>query len=75
MSVCWKCPNCSEETCHTEYIDPRERVLCARCETAFERDQVLCIVCESPNALMRKDSVHYWCLECGHTQTLWSMSA
>lgn len=75
MAVCWKCPRCSSETCHTEYLDPRDPMICLSCTEPFNRTDVLCTICESPNALMRRDSVHYWCLECGHTQTLFTMSA
>jgi hypothetical protein len=75
MAVCWRCPDCTAETCHTEYIDPRDPVSCEACGREFDRGNVLCTVCHSPNALMRRDSIHYWCLECGHTQALWAVSA
>ena len=75
MAVCWKCPSCESETCHVNYIDPRKPVMCDSCLTEFNRTDVLCTVCEAPNALMRRDSLHYWCLTCGHTQSLWSLTA
>jgi hypothetical protein len=75
MPVCWKCPSCNAETCHTDYIDPRRPVSCGVCDAEWNRTDVLCTVCETPNALMRRDSLHYWCLTCGNTQTLMTLSA
>lgn len=75
MPVCWRCPGCQEDTCHTDYIDPREPVSCARCEAVFDRDEVLCVVCDSRSPLSRTDTIHYLCLVCGNRQTLWSESA
>jgi hypothetical protein len=70
--LCWKCPVCDTKVCDSEPISAREPVMCDRCESRFARSDVLCVVCETRNTLVRRDTLHYWCVECGHTQTLWS---
>ena len=75
MAVCWRCPDCLEDTCHTEYIDLRAPVWCVRCKAAVDCAEALCVVCDSPNPLNRRDTIHFTCSVCGNTQRLWSESA
>ena len=75
MAVCWKCPVCDATICGTDPIGRDEPLKCGRCESLFMRADVRCVVCETSSTLIRRDSLHYLCTECGHVQTLWSLSA
>jgi len=41
---------------------------CRHCEKDFAQDETLCPVCDAPNPWARRDSIHYWCRECGTRQ-------
>ena len=75
MAVCWKCPVCDNQVCDTRPVSANEVLSCSRCESQFMRSDTRCIVCDSQDSLVRRDSLHYWCTSCGHMQALWSLSA
>ena len=45
---------------------------CDHCERPFPPHETQCPVCDSLNPWARRDSVHFWCRECGNTQTFYS---
>ena len=67
MAVCWRCPSCSEVSCEDD-VNLSGPVSCDHCQRPFPQDETLCTVCDTPNPWARRDSIHFWCRECGTTQ-------
>jgi hypothetical protein len=72
MAVCWRCPHCSEISCEDDVNSAGHPLACDHCERPSTPDSTQCTVCDAPNPWARRDSVHYWCLQCGNTQTFYS---
>lgn len=68
MAVCWNCPRCGERSCEDDPNASGRPLSCDHCERMFLPAETLCPVCESATPWTRRDSIHYWCRECGHTQ-------
>jgi hypothetical protein len=75
MAICWKCPRCSEISCEEDVNAQGQPLSCDSCERVFLPSETECPVCHSPNPWARRDSVHYWCRTCGHTQMFHSHRA
>lgn len=71
MAVRCKCPQCDGEIVREQPFESG-KLACEQCATDLTLKETRCVVCDETNALARRDSVHYWCLECGFTQTLYS---
>jgi len=67
MAVCWRCPACSEVSCEDD-VNVSGPVSCDHCDRPFPQNETLCPVCDTPNPWIRRDSIHYWCRECGTRQ-------
>ena len=67
MAVCWRCPVCSEISCEDD-VNLSGPVSCDHCARPFQQSETLCTVCDAPNPWTRRDSIHYWCKECGTRQ-------
>lgn len=72
--VCWRCPGCSEVSCEDDVNSQGRPLACDHCERPFIPQETKCPVCDSLNPWARRDSVHFWCRECGNTQTFYSDS-
>ena len=72
MAICWRCPLCTEVSCEDDVNAAGLPLACDHCERAFVPHETLCTVCDTPNPWARRDSVHYWCRECGSMQTFFS---
>lgn len=70
MAVQWQCPCCNEVAHESAALSCL--LQCSGCANVFTRDETLCAVCDGPNPWARRDSIHFWCLGCGNTQTLYS---
>lgn len=71
MAVCWRCPGCGEISCESDVSTIGHPLTCDHCERPFPAAQTQCPVCDSLNPWAPRDSVHYHCRECGHTQTFY----
>jgi predicted amidophosphoribosyltransferase len=69
MAVCWRCPLCNAISCEDDVNAAGQPVACDHCERALRPQETLCPVCDAPNPWVRRDSVHFWCRECGTTQS------
>ena len=69
MAVCWRCPSCSEVSCEDD-VNVSGPVSCDHCDRPFPQNETLCPVCDTPNPWTRRDSIHFWCRECGTRQRL-----
>jgi hypothetical protein len=67
MAVCWRCPECSEVSCE-ENVNLTGPVSCDHCKQPFTQNETLCTICDTPNPWARRDSIHFWCRECGTMQ-------
>ena len=72
MAVCWRCPLCGEISCEDDVHATGMPLACDNCERALLPHETLCTVCESPNPWARRDSLRFWCRECGNSQTFHS---
>ena len=72
MAICWRCPLCNEVSCEDDVNAAGLPLACDHCERAFVPHETLCTVCDAPNPWARRDTVHYWCRECGSMQTFFS---
>ena len=72
MAVCWRCPQCSEISCEEDVNLTDSPVACDHCQQPFLQQQTLCTVCDAPNPFSRRDSIRFWCRECGTTQKFYS---
>jgi predicted amidophosphoribosyltransferase len=73
MAVCWRCPRCNEVSCEDDVtLTSRKPVDCDHCRQPFPQDETLCPVCDAPNPWVRRDSIHFWCRECGTMQAFHS---
>ena len=69
MAVCWRCPSCNQVSCENDVnITTAHPVSCDHCERPFPQIETLCPVCDGPNPWARRDSVHFWCRQCGTMQ-------
>jgi len=69
MAVCWRCPSCKQVSCENDVnITTAHPVSCDHCERPFPQTETLCPVCDGPNPWARRDSVHFWCRQCGTMQ-------
>jgi hypothetical protein len=41
---------------------------CDHCEVLSPPYDTLCPTCDTPNPWARRDTLHFWCRECGTTQ-------
>lgn len=71
MAVCWRCPNCNEISCEDDVNAAGHPLACDHCGRPFPPSETRCPLCDAPNPWARRDSVHFWCRECGHTQTFY----
>ncbi|HVR42172.1 MAG TPA: hypothetical protein VMS56_01900 [Thermoanaerobaculia bacterium] len=71
MAVRWRCPRCG---CGTVESDPffGEAVRCGGCGEEIDRREVLCIVCDEPDPLRRRGTVHVECRGCGERQMIFA---
>ena len=74
MAVCWRCPSCSEISCEDD-VNRIGPVSCDHCDLPFAPNETLCTVCDTPNPWARRDSIHFWCRECGTMQMFYSYGA
>jgi hypothetical protein len=75
MAVCWRCPKCSQVSCETDVNAAGLPLACDHCERALLPVETQCPVCDGLNPWKRRDSLHYMCRECGHTQTFYSRAS
>jgi ribosomal protein S27E len=68
--VTWRCPRCQEQT-SSLLGELAEGLRCELCGHRIDSADALCVVCDAPNPLRRRDSLHLWCTKCGNTQTPW----
>ena len=73
MAVCWRCPQCSEISCEDDVNLTDNAVACDHCQRPFPQQETLCAVCDAPNPWARRDSIRFWCRECGTTQKFFSI--
>jgi DNA-directed RNA polymerase subunit RPC12/RpoP len=71
MAVRWGCPECGAETVEDDPFS-LDQLRCARCGSESARREVLCIVCDAPDALHRRDTVHVECPRCGERQMIFA---
>jgi ribosomal protein S27E len=71
MAVRWGCPGCGAEAVEEDPFSLDE-LRCGQCGTASARGAVLCIVCDAPDALHPRDSIHVQCRVCGETQMIFA---
>jgi len=74
MAVCWRCPRCGEVSCEDDANAAGRPLACDHCERPFLPAETQCTVCDAPNPWSRRDSVHFWCRECGNTQTFYGFT-
>ena len=72
MAVCWRCPECQGISCEDDVNLRDAPVACDHCGRPYAQPQTLCPVCDAPNPWARRDSLHFWCRECGTMQTFHS---
>lgn len=70
MAVRWRCPSCGEAAIEADPLGILDGIVCSSCETSFAREAALCFVCDSPDALRRRDSIHVQCRVCGESQMM-----
>jgi predicted amidophosphoribosyltransferase len=73
MAVCWRCPSCNEISCE-ENVNLKGPVSCDHCSSTFVQQETLCPVCDASNPWTPRDSIHFWCRQCGTMQRYLSFS-
>ena len=71
MAVRWGCPGCGAEAVEDDPFS-LESLTCGRCGKASRREEVRCIVCEAPDALHPRDTIHVQCRACGEMQMIFA---
>ncbi len=71
MAVRWGCPGCGAEAVEDDPFS-LDDLRCGRCGAASARREVLCIVCDAPDALHPRDTLHVQCRCCGQTQMIFA---
>lgn len=74
MAVCWRCPSCNGISCEDD-VNLSGPLSCDHCAASFAQDETLCPVCDAPNPWTPRDSIRFWCTECGTTQRFLSFSS
>lgn len=72
MAVCWRCPKCRAISCEDDGNAIGKPLACDECERPILPGDTECPVCDAQNPWARRDSIHFWCRECGNMQTLHS---
>ena len=68
MAVRWRCPMCREAGVDADPLRVEDEVVCSSCDGVIPRDAALCFVCDAPDALRMRDTIHVQCRVCGETQ-------
>lgn len=71
MAVRWRCPGCGADSILNEG-QPGVTVGCEECGREIRRAEALCFLCDAPDGVRPRDSIHVQCFSCGEMQMIWA---